>query len=187
MIVWRTTASASTVPMFLMLVSAAPARQTIAHPEYKQHTLTIPAGSPVRFRNWDKYGVAHFDGRFTLTGTFTYGCAFDCGEPPDEAYYQLEIVPDAAIAARLPRWNNQGDVSIVILREKRLVASIATRQRTALRVGKIPYLTGRTTIVVDDVQTGFSCDAAYFTARFVAIAAAPQLARTEQGGVGTCV
>ena len=35
-------------------------------------------------------------------------------------------------------------------------------------------------------RTGFSCDSSYFSARFVAMAELPKMAKAEPGGVGTC-
>jgi hypothetical protein len=154
---------------------------------WKNHALTIPIDSPVKFHGWGKDGAARFNGRFVLTGTFSHGCAFDCGETPEQDYYQLEIEPDAFIAAKLPHWENSGDATILIVREKRLLESIVSpAQRAALHAGKIPYVTGRTAIVVDNLETGLSCDAPYVLARFVALARLPNLARVEGGGVGTC-
>lgn len=175
------------LPLALLLLGAAPAPRVIPHPDYPQHRLTIPHDSPVRFRGWDKDGVAVFDGRFVLSGSWSYGCAFDCGDPPDDAFYQFELRPDPAIAGRLPRWDSSGDMSVIITREDRLIrAVVAPALQAALRADQVPYVMGQVAIQVDDFRTGFSCDSPYFSARFVAIAKPRKLARANYSGVSSC-
>ena len=151
----------------------------------------IPGNSPVRFRGWDKYGYAEFEGRFVLTGTFTYGCWSGCADydgPVEEADLDVRIVPDPQLAARLPHWKDRNnDMLILIKRGDALATSIASpRQQAALRAGKVEYIRGRTAIVVDDFRTGIECDSAGFRARFVAISKAPKLARVELNGEYGC-
>jgi hypothetical protein len=175
------------IPFALLLLGAAPAPTIIPHPEYANHRLIIPHDSPVKFRRWQEHGVAIFDGQFVLAGSWSYGCAFDCGDPPDEAYYQFELRPDPAFAGRMPHWNSSSDMSVIITREDRLVRSVvAPDLRAALRADKVPYVMGRVSIVVDEFRTGFSCDSPYFSARFVAIAKAQKLARPDFSGVSSC-
>lgn len=181
----------ASIPLAFLLVSASPADRLIPHPDpgTENEALIIPHDSPVKFRRWDKYGYAQFDGSFVLTGTFTYGCVADCEGPVEEEYLRVDVVPDPAMAARLPHWKvRDHDMSIVIVREKRLAKSIASpRQHAALRAGKIQYVRGRVAIAVDDFRTGIECDSANFTARFVAIAEAPKLAPIELNGDYGCL
>jgi hypothetical protein len=182
------------VPLAVLLASAAPAPTMIPHPQYPNHVLVIPRDSPVKFKGWED-GEAVFKGQFLLTGGWSYGCAFGCSDPPVEADFQFELVPEKEIAARLPHWTRAGeprddgfgDYSIIITREAKLVATIVEPMlRTALREEKVPYIQGRTSILVDDFRTGLSCDNSYFSARFVAMAKAPKLAKAQPAGVGTC-
>src|SRR5215469_11856922 len=126
------------VPLAFLVVSASPGPVIIPLPRYPDEAVIIPANSPVKFHGWDKYGYAEFDGRFTLSGTFTYGCWSDCSDyngPVEESDLDVRIVPDPSIAARLPRWRHRkNDMLILITQSRPLRASIASqRQHAALR------------------------------------------------------
>jgi len=177
------------LPTAALIASAAPAPTVIPHPEIRGEALIVPRDSPVRFRRFDKYGYAHFDGRFVLSGTFTYGCQVDCEGPVKEGDLQLNVVPDPALAARLPHWRvDTTDMMISISRGSRFAKTIGTpRQRASLLAGRTPDLRGRIAIVVDDFSTGIECDSAGFRARFVSVARAPTLARVELNGDYGCV
>lgn len=172
------------LPVVPLLVSAAPAEHVISMPDAPNFALVIPARTPVKFRAW-KDGYAHFDGRFVLTGDFTLSLMEGC-DLIDEACLAVDIEPDPAIAARLPRWKNDGDMWITIIGERQMIRSIANpTQRAALLANKIPRLTGRTSIIVNGFSAGVECDSTYYLARFVAFTKPPQLARTKfTGGYG---
>ena len=140
----------------------------------------------MEFRGWHQYGYAEFDGRFVLTGKFALTLTENCERPGTEDCLVLDLEPDPAVAARLPYYRNQSGGWINIREEGRLVRSIASpRQRAALVAGKIQSLTGRTSIVVDQLSTGIDCESASFWARFVAVGKVPKLARTNfNGGFG---
>src|SRR5262249_25238819 len=145
----------------------------------------------VRFHRWDKYGYAEFDGRFTLSGTFTYGCWSNCADydgPVEERDLDVRLVPDPSIAASLPRWKHRNNDMLILLTQRRpLRPSIASpRQPAAMRSGKLKCLRGRTTIVVEQFQTGIECDSTNFRARFVAIAKPPKLASAVLNGDYGC-
>ena len=182
--------AASTTP--LLLASAAPSSQIISHPRYANEAVVVPTGSPVRFRDFDKdSGYARFDGSFVLTGKFIYGCGSNCADyegPVEESDLLVAIEPDPRLVARLPHWKaRQQDMLIFITGEQKLARAIATpRQHAALLAGKIPNLNGRIALLVDDFQTGLECDSATFTARFVSIAQAPEVARVELNGAYGC-
>ena len=97
-------------------------------------------------------------------------------------------MPDPSIAARLPRWQHRkNDMLILITQSRQLGASIASpRQHEAFRSGKLEFLRGRATIVVEQFQTGIECDSTNFRARFVAITKAPKLASAEFNGDYGC-
>ena len=73
-------ARAALVPLAFLIVSASPGPRKIPLPGHPDEAVIIPPDSPVKFRRWDKYGYAEFDGRFTLSGTFTYGCWSNCAD-----------------------------------------------------------------------------------------------------------
>ncbi len=147
----------------------------------------IPSNSPVKFREWHEYGFAQFDGRFVLTGEFALNMTDNC-EGAGEDCLALDIKPDLAIASRLPHWKDDaGEIWIGITGEKQLVQTIASpRQRAALVAGKIPHVTGRVSIVVDDFSAGGDCDSHWYTARFVKLAQPPKLALTDASGAVGC-
>lgn len=179
------------LPLASLMVSASPAPSIIRLPGNPDEAVIIPPDSPVRFRRWDKYGYAEFEGRFTLTGTFSYGCWSNCADyigRIQESDLDVRIVPDPSIAARLPRWQHfNNDMIILIIRSQGLTASIADpRHHAALRSGKLEYLRGRTAIVVDQFQTGIECDSANFRARFVRIAKTPKLVTATFNGDYGC-
>ena len=107
----------------------------------------------MKFRGW-KDGYAHFDGRIVLTGEYTLSLVEACDLQDDDCL-EVDIKPDPAIAARLPRWKNDGDMWVIITGERQMIRSIASpKQRAALLANKIPRLTGKTSIVVDDFSAG---------------------------------
>ena len=59
------------IAVAMLLAGAAPAERTVPHPGGGP-ALVIPAGSPVKFRGFDKGGGARFSGRFVLSGTFIW-------------------------------------------------------------------------------------------------------------------
>lgn len=179
----------ASLPLALLLVSAAPTDRVIPHPEVESEALIVPHDSPVKFRRWGKYGYAQFDGRFVLTGAFTYGCEVDCDGPVKEADLAFNVVPDPVLAARLPHWKvDTTDMMVRVGREKRLARAVITpQQRAALLSGKLTNIRGRISIIVDDFQTGIECDSAGYSARFVAIAKAPKIDHVELNGDYGCV
>ena len=179
------------LPLAFLMVSASPGPRIIQLPGHPDEAVVIPPDSPVKFLRWDKYGYAEFAGRFTLSGTFTYGCWSNCADyngPVQETDLDVRIAPDPSIAARLPYWQHRkNDMLVLITRSRQLALSIASpRQHAALRSGKLEYLRGRATIVVDHFRTGIECDSTNFGARFVAIAKAPKLTTARLNGDYGC-
>jgi hypothetical protein len=165
----------------LALASAAPPPKATFIPwtPGNYEGLLIPAASPIHFTRWDKEHYAHFSGRFILTGTFVYGCNVECGPPMQSADIEADVIPDPAMAARLPRWKlRNGDLLIYLVDGERLAKQIVTRnERAALLAGKVPDVRKHVAIVVDDFQAGIECDSAFYSARFIAIAKPVQVAR----------
>ena len=99
------------IAIALLLAGAAPAERTVPHLGGGP-ALVIPAGSPVKFRGFDKDGGARFSGRFVLSGTFVYHCEVECEPGMTEADLDLGIVPDPGLAARLPHWKDRGETPV---------------------------------------------------------------------------
>lgn len=181
------------VPIALSLLGAMPAPQIIPVGGGGDEALIIPANSPVKFRGFDKFGTARFGGRFTLTGTFSYSCA-DC-EPgarfrprlkPDDL--ELEVVPDADLAARLPHWRiHRHDIIVEVRGANKLAETIGNRrERAALFSGKIDALRGRMAIVVVQLRSDTECDSATWWASFVAVVQPPKLSTSRPIGNFGC-
>lgn len=179
------------IPFVTLMLGAAPTHQVIRPPNstnppnFTDWAIIVPSDSLVKFRAWHEYGYAQFNGRFVLSGEFALRMTENC-DGVGEACLVIDVKPDSAIAARLPHWNNQGDMSIGLKDDKQLIQSLSDRpQRAALVTGKIPHLTGRLSIVVDEFSAGGDCESAWYAARFVEIAKPPRLARTGfTGDVG---
>ena len=149
------------------------------------HRLAIPANSPIKFRHFGKEADAHFSGRFVLTGTANYGCRIECQPPLKDEDLVMAIVPDRPIAARLPHWDQGGDMEIFISHERRLVAAIASsRELKEVRSGKISEIKKRVSVVVDNFVASIECDAPAYSARFVAMAKTSDDKKMVDGSFG---
>jgi hypothetical protein len=173
----------------LALLAAAPAAKVVPYPAGGP-PMIIPADSPVKFTGFNKDGVAEFSGRFVLTGTFVYDCPADCEPSMTEDDVELHIIPDPAVAARLPHWQDRGDGMVVdITGYDRVKRTIASKAAVAdLLSGKIPDVRGRASIVVDHYAADFGCDySPYYAARFVGFAKPLKLARSNVEGNSGCI
>jgi hypothetical protein len=178
----------------LLLVGAAPAEQVIPFPGVDGEALIIPTDSPVRFAGFIKDGKeyigARFKGRFVLTGSFTWGCYVDCGEPTvtEAENFALTVVPDPALAARLPHWKlHDNDIAIGVSKARTFTHAITTpAERAELVSGRLPEIKGRIAIVVDHFVTSLDCDSANFGADFVAVAKPAKLANVNLNGNYGC-
>jgi len=179
------------VPLALLLASAAPPEQPIAMPN-SGWTLVVPTGSPVNFRGFGEYGAVRYQGRFVLTGTFSYGCSIECEGTVPESQLVLIVYPDPAVAALMPRVKMQyGDLqsgsAIYIRQESRLAHAISTREeRAALRAGRLPEVQGRIAIVVDDLEVSGECDSVTYSVRFVSLAKVQKFTNAEPAGGAGC-
>jgi hypothetical protein len=173
----------------LALLGAAPADRVIPHPGGGP-ALVIPAGSPVHFRGFDKNGVAHFSGRFLMTGSFTYGCNVDCEEVPlPRGNLDFNLVPDLELMKRLPHWQDRGDDMVIYIdRASRLESAIVSQKQLAgLLSGKDQDVRGRIAIMVDDYTADFGCDySPAYSARFVSLPKPPTIAELKVDGDFGC-
>lgn len=181
------------LPLAALIVSASPGPQIIPLPGEDSYgeALIIPADSPVKFQRFDQYGRAHFSGRFALTGKFSWGCEWDCdgSTSVNEAEnFDLQLIPDADVAARLPRWKvHDNDIAVSISGASRFTHSITTSlQRADLASGRLEDVEGRVSITVDQFETGLDCDSANASARFVAVTQAPKLGKVDLSGNFGC-
>ena len=174
------------IPMAALIVGAAPAPTYMPLGQYDEG-IVIPASSPVTFRQFDQYDSAQFSGRFVLEGVFVLDC--DMCEPGyKDNEIRLSIIPDPAIAVRLPHWQvHQNDLAIVITNAASFLRAVSTpTQRKLLLSGKLDEVRGRAAIVVDQYEAHLDCDSADYSARFVAIAKPPKVAKVEVNGAFGC-
>ena len=174
----------------LALTAAAPAATPAEIPwgSDSDEALIVPASSPVRFVRFDESRVAHFQGRFVLTGTFVYGCDIECDPPLSRDEVTSSIVPDPDAAARLPHWKvRNNDMRIVLEGGDRLAALvITTGERASIYAGKVDNIRKRVSIVVDDFNTTLECDSPSFGARFVSLAEPAKIATAKLDGDYGC-
>lgn len=88
------------LPFAALLVGSASTAQMFPHPSAQGEALIVPADSPVQFRGFDKSsGYARFEGRFVLTGKFTYGCGSNCADyegPVEDSTFKSVSCPTQA-------------------------------------------------------------------------------------------
>lgn len=174
------------VPLTALMVGATPAPTYVPLGQYDEGII-IPADSPVTFKHFGQYDSAQFSGRFVLEGVFILDCGY-CEPGYNDNQLRLSIVPDPAIAARLPHWKvHDNDIAIVITNAGSFMRSVSTiDQRRLLLAGKLDEVRGRAAIVVDHYEASLDCDSAGYSARFVAIAKPPRLAKIELNGNFGC-
>jgi hypothetical protein len=167
----------------LALLAAAPSGKPTIIPlsPDDDEALVIPAGSPAHFTGFDETHTASFTGRFTLTGTFFYGCEIECQLPLHEEDLFAAFIPDPASKALLPHWKlRNGDMRIYFDNGDKLVAQLVTKkEKAALIAGKLPAFRKQVTIVVTDFKATIECDSASYSIKFVALAKPPQIARAK--------
>src|SRR6266545_844058 len=115
------------LPFAALLVSATPAPTVIPHPDVEGEALIVPPGSPVKFSHFDKYGVAHFTGRFVVNGSFFIeGCESNCPRFGEDDL-DVDVFPDPTLEAKLPHWKvHNNDISMTIRPEGRLMGVITS-------------------------------------------------------------
>lgn len=174
------------IPLAALILAAAPAPTYVPLGKYDE-AVVIPAASPVTFHHFDQYDSALFSGQFRLEGEFVLDCDY-CEPGYKDNQIRLSIVPDPAIAARLPHWKkHDNDIAIVITNAGSFIRAVSTpTQRKLLLSGKLDGVRGRAAIVVDRYKASLDCDSADYSARFVAIAKPPRIAKVEFKGEFGC-
>jgi hypothetical protein len=182
----RKLASVSILPIAALLMSAAPEPSYIPLGKYEEGVV-IPAGSPLKFRRFDSYDSAQFTGRLLIEGVFVIECE-DCEPGSKGTSFHLTIIPDPAIAARLPHWKkHDNDIAIDITGAEAFIRSIVPpAKRKLLLSGKLDEVRGRTAIIVNRYEASLNCDSADYSARFVAVAKPGRLAKAETSGSYGC-
>lgn len=174
----------------LGLTGAAPAAMPAEIPwgTDSDEALIVPANSPVQFIRYDESRIAHFHGRFVLTGTFVYGCDIECDPPLTKGEVTSSIIPDRVFADRLPHWKIRNtDMRIVLDGGDRLAALVISRsERASIYAGKVDDIRKRVSIVVDDFNTTLECDSPSFGARFVSLAEPARIATAKLDGDYGC-
>ena len=176
------------IPLAALIVgAAAPQPRYVPLGKYDEG-LVIPANSPVKFRHFGQYhDSALFSGRFVVEGVFILDCDY-CEPGYKDNQLRLSIIPDPAIAARLPHWKvHDNGIAIIITDAGPFIDAISTSaERRSLLSGKVGEIRGRTAIVIDQYELGLECDSANYTARFVAVAKPPKVANVELEGDFGC-
>lgn len=167
------------------LLSGVTGRASAQEPDQLASLLVIPANSPVHLRAVSE-GDADFTGRFVLTGRFRYGCTDECLKPFPRQEMRLDFFPDDELSARLPHWRGYMSPPIIEIENSEAFAAKVIRPATMRRLqfGRLNWVEGRISIVVDAFRTGIACDSAWYLARFVEVAKPPsfQAAHSESGG-----
>lgn len=174
------------IPLAALIFAGAPAPNYVPLGKYDEGVV-IPAASPVTFHHFDQYDSALFRGQFLLEGVFVLDCDY-CEPGYKDNQIRLSIVPDPAIAARLPHWKkHDNDIAIIITNAGSFMRAVSTpTQRKLLLSGKLDEVRGRAAIIVDHYEASFNCDSADYSARFVAIAKPPRIAKADLEGDFGC-
>ena len=167
----------------LGLLSLAAAPQAAEYPldDVEGEALVVPAISPVKFAGLEQH-LGRFSGEFTLEGTLVYRCEVDCDVPIDPRNLAAFVIPNGSQARTLPYWKTrQSEIRIRFENGEDLAdAVIGATERKALLDGTVADVRKRVSLKVDDFRLGIDCDSASYSARFVALAAAPAWVETSE-------
>jgi hypothetical protein len=150
--------------------------------------LIVPSDSPARFQHLGRRLDAHFSGRFVLSGEFAYGCSVGCDAPLTERDLALYVIPDSALADRLPHWKEHGrNLRIYIDNPEAFGRKVVSaRTRTALIDGKLDHVTGHATIVVDRLAATIECDTGSYSVHLIAFAKPTTLGPVRTSDIHGC-
>jgi hypothetical protein len=128
----------------------------------------VPKGSPVRYLKTDEHDVAHFLGRFQVTGRYYYGYIPDNPDAPEPDLY---LVPDPKPRALLPYRKDRGPVSEIIFENPEEVIRKVLPQEVVqlVRANKRRSVSGEVTLIVSNYQATVECDHAYYRVRFISV------------------
>ena len=159
-------------------IAAAPPAAEYPLNDVEGEALVVPASSPVKFTGFEEHR-GRFSGEFILNGTLIYRCEVDCDVPIDPRSLTAFVIPDRPLASTLPYWKaRRSEIRIQFDNGEQLAdAVIGAAERKALLAGKVSDIRKRVSLKVDDFRLGLDCDSAFYSARFVAIARPPRIAR----------
>ncbi len=131
--------------------------------------IVVPSNSPVRFAAFKALNAARFEGRFILSGTYTYGD--EIGKDSSQRNLMLSFTPDPGNAARLPYRKNYGriDTVSIVNKDEFIRAAIPKKKLAAVRTGRVPYATGKIAMWADALEVYVECDTQYSTVHFISI------------------
>lgn len=158
-------------------VSAA-AAEKVVHTVDGFDRLVIPQDSPATLEHVYEDG-AEFSGRFTLTGTFFFGCPGCRGM--SAADVPVYFVPDPEDAKRLPHWRKHNNAIRISLYPLPQFDAAIPEPRTRISMGESDIVMVHASIVVEAFTTTLDCGTANFQAKFVAFAEEPKLQVAEWG------
>ena len=172
----------------LTAAGPGPAPREIPWAPGEDEALIIPADSPVQSVRFGKDQIAHFRGRFVVTGTFIYGCDIECEPPLGAKDVNGSIVPDPDLATRLPHWKiHDNDIRIYLYGGDLLAAQVLSRaERAAILTGKVDSERKHVSIVIDRFNATIECDSASYDAHFVSLAKPVQVATAKLDGDYGC-
>jgi hypothetical protein len=181
--------SATILAAVLGLAASADARGGATHITSDGMGLLIPAGSPAHLAASERDAAfARFDGRFTISGPYSIECDPYVDGPCSLDSMEVFIEPDAALLARLPRWDlYKGNKPLIELTEADdfIKAHIDAPTLAAFEAGRIEDKTGYASIVVDNLVTGVDCDSPWYSASLVSYAPVTRIAaRAPEGNRG---
>jgi hypothetical protein len=146
--------------------AAAPARyETLGG----GNAIIVPEASPLVFRGFDSEGVASFDGRVTLSGTYYYG---DNPDGVDASVVPtVEFRPDEASVRLLPYFaQREGQDEIELTNTDAFARAVvpAREWQRILKKGE-PAVRGRATVVIAHYTAAIECDGTAYRAQFVSV------------------
>ena len=150
--------------------------------------IVVPANSLVEFASVSKEDyAAKFNGRFVLSGTYYYGDELPADDP--DVDLEIDFVPDADIAAKLPYFQNYGrPKAIAFDNSAEIVKAIVPAEAIAkLNKKGAPFLRGRIAIIVDGYRADIVCDAPIFTVHFISVYKAPTRVAANEPNIGGCL
>ena len=164
----RTAFLSAVLALFLQPLAAADSPSTIPLPRGVD-MIVIPPDSPVRFTSMGKHGLAKFNGRFVLSGTYYYGDN-EYNDGP-EVYLTLYFVPDPQVAARLPYFKIRGRPNVIFITNSDDFVKAVIPKRTLGKLARkgSPHASGKVSIWADGLKTRIECDAPEYMAHFASV------------------
>jgi hypothetical protein len=168
------------IAVFVIALTAASSARAGWEIPFNADRIAVPADSPVHYSGSSKkYGdepVANFPEKFLLTGTYYYGDNDfnDSGDQNPSKYVfdpMAYIVPDTAIAARLPHFVKRGGPVFIFLKNPVAFARAVVPDRTArqVRCRTCGVASGHIEVWVDQLSVGIACDNPDYEARFLSV------------------